>query len=119
MLRVRVHSPPFEIGVGGQVCRTALGVAGTDVDDRAAATGDHLRHRFAAEDERPLEIRRHDLSPDVDRRFEQRGAWVDRRVVDEDIQAPELADGLGDQRDAVLFAAHIGADERGLASGLQ
>ena len=91
------------------------GVDGRDVDDPSPPLPGHDPGGRLAAEERPSQIHGQRSLPDVQRDVEKCGREAHPGVVDQDVQAPEAAEGLLDQRSVDRekpFTPRLGADER-------
>ncbi len=99
-------------GAVGRVGGARVADAGhrADVDDRAAASLDEGRDGVLAGEERAQEVDVQDLGVVLDRRLGEGEVPGDGGVVDQDVEAAEPRDGVGDHRLAVGFAGDVGRE---------
>ena len=83
-----------------------------DVDDRAVAGGDEVRQRLAAVDEDAAHVGGHEPVPLVVRRVDDRLEQEAARVVDDDVEAAEAAQGELDRRAGGLRVGGVAQQRR-------
>ena len=90
------------------VWRGILRLDGGDVDDSAAAgLRDHLARGGLRAEEDAAQVRVHQRVPLLDCHLQHGGEWIDARVVDERIDAPEGCDRMSDQAHSGVGIAQI------------
>src|SRR5215218_8336942 len=90
-----------------------------DVDDAPpVALRDHLTGGLLAADPHPREVDRDDLLPHLKGRLEKGDLLFYASVIDHDVDATELLDGLLDQVFHALGLGDVGLEGDGLASAL-
>src|SRR5690606_26444734 len=80
----------FGRGVGGNARSGQLALYGSDVDDFAAAAGDHVMGHGFADVEEAADVGAHHRIPLIDGELVQGAAMLYAGVVDQDIDRPRL-----------------------------
>jgi hypothetical protein len=103
-------------GVGGAHRHAGGGEERADVDDHAAAGGQHVAGGGLGAEEGAGQVDRERARPDVDVELLGRRHRADARVVDEDVEAPVLGHGRVEERRDLLGVGDVGHHRRGRAA---
>jgi hypothetical protein len=95
-------------GVGGAHRHAGGGEERADVDDHAAAGGEHVAGGGLGAQERPGEVDRERARPDLGRELLRGPDRADAGVVDEDVEAAVLGDRRVEQRRHLPGVADVG-----------
>jgi hypothetical protein len=110
---------PFGRAVGGIGRHGQILVYRGDVDDASpVALGDHLTGSLLAPEPHPRKVDRDHLLPHLQGRVEKGNLVFDASVVDHDVEATELLDGLLDQVPHTIRLGDVGLYGDSLAPAL-
>ena len=79
--------------------------------------GEQVSHERLRREEGSLEVHVHDLVVVLLADVDERGALLDPGVVDQDVERPELANGLVDQPAGLVGVGDVGLDQDAATAG--